>query len=103
MNEITTTANGRHSCIERAFNLPFGYCATFIWRCPCGPLEVCWSPDQPCIRKPRPQRKFLAAYQAARREFFEELGVVVGGTILIVDTDLKTVCGHEVILPPTQH
>jgi hypothetical protein len=91
------------SLIERAFDLPFGYRATFIWRRPYGPLEVSWSPDQPCIRKPRPQRKFLAAYKAARREFFEELAVVVGGIITIVDTDLKTVSGHEVIVPPTQH
>jgi hypothetical protein len=84
-------------------DLPFGYWATFIWRRSDEPFEVRWSPEQPRIRKPRPRRKFLAAYQAARREFFEDLGVVVGGAILIVDTDLKSVCGHEVIVPPTQH
>jgi hypothetical protein len=102
MSDIASAADG-NSLIERAFDLPFGYRATFIWRRPYGPLEVSWSPDQPCIRKPRPQRKFLAAYKAARREFFEELAVVVGGIITIVDTDLKTVSGHEVIVPPTQH
>jgi hypothetical protein len=102
MSDIPSAADG-NSLIERNFDLPFGYRATFIWRRPYGPLEVCWSPDRPCIRKPRPQRKFLAAYQAARREFFEELAVVVGGIITIVDTDLKTVSGHEVIVPPTQH
>jgi hypothetical protein len=91
------------SLIERSFDLPFGYRATFIWRGPDEPFEVCWSPDLPRIRKPRQQRKFLAAYQAARREFFEEVGVVVGGRVLIVDTDLKTVCGREVVVPPTQH
>src|SRR5262245_52173795 len=91
------------SLIQRSFDLPFGYRATFIWRHPDEPFEVRWSPDLPSIRKPRPQRKFLAAYQAARREFFEEVGAVVGGMILVFDTDLKTVCGHEVIVPPTQH
>jgi hypothetical protein len=91
------------SLIERSFDLPFDYRATFIWRGPDEPFEVRWSPDQPRIRKPRPRRRFLGAYCNARREFLEEIAVVVGGTILIVDTDLKTVCGHEVIVPPTQH
>jgi hypothetical protein len=86
--------------IDRCFDLPLGYRATFIWRCPFGPLEGCWSPDQPCIRRPRPRRKFLEAYQAARRK---DLAVLVGGTVLVVDTDLKTVSGHEVIVPRTQH
>jgi hypothetical protein len=97
------TANGRNSLIERSFELPFGYRATFIWRRPDELFEVRWSPEQPRIRKPRPQRKFLAAYQAARREFFEEVGAVIGGMILVVDTDLKTACAHDVIVPPTQH
>ena len=61
------------SLIERALDRAFGYRATFVWRRPDEPFEVRWSPDQPRIRKPRPQRKFLAAYQAARREFFEEV------------------------------
>jgi 8-oxo-dGTP pyrophosphatase MutT (NUDIX family) len=74
-----------------ASDLPFGYRATFIWRRPNEPFEVRWSPELPRIRKPRPRRKFVAAYQAARREFFEEVGAVVGGMILVVDTDLKTV------------
>ena len=102
MNDTASAADGRNSVIERSFDLPFGYRATFICR-PDEPFEVCWSPDLPRIRKPRPQRKFLAAYQAARREFFEEVGAVVGGGVLIVDTDLKTVCGREVVVPPTQH
>jgi hypothetical protein len=102
MSDIASAADD-NSLIERNFDLPFGYRATFIWHRPDGLLEVCWSPDQPCIRKPRPQRKFLAAYQAARREFFEELAVVVGGIITIVDTDLQANCGREVIVPSAQH
>jgi hypothetical protein len=88
--------------IERSFDLPFGYRATFR-RCPDEPFEVRWSPDQPRIRKPRPQRKFLAAYQAARREFLEDVAAVGGGAILVLDTDLKAISGREVIVPPTQH
>jgi hypothetical protein len=102
MSDIASEADG--SClIERNFDLPFGYRATFTWHHPYGPLKVCWTPDQPRIRKPRPRRRFLGAYCNARREFLEEIAVVVGGTILIVDTDLKTVCGHELIVPPMQH
>ena len=97
------TADGRNSLIERAFDLPFGYRAIFTWRGPDEPIEDHWSPELPSIRKPRPRRKFLAAYEAVRREFFEEVGAVLGGMILVVDTDLKTVCAHDVIVPPTQH
>jgi hypothetical protein len=50
-----------------------------------------------------PATKFLAVYQAFRREFFEEVAAVLGERVLILDTDLKTLCGHEVIVSPTQH
>jgi hypothetical protein len=70
---------------------------------PTSPSKFAGHLKSPCIRKPRPQRKFLAAYQAARREFFEEVGAVGGGIILVLDADLKANCGHEVIVPPTQH
>jgi hypothetical protein len=101
MNDIVSAAEGRNSLIERAFDLPFGYRATFIWRHPDLPFEVRWSPDRPRIGKPRPQRKFLAAYQVARCSFLEEVAAVLGE--LVVDTDLKAVCGHEFIVPPTRH
>jgi hypothetical protein len=101
MNSIASA--NRNSLIKRTFDLPFGYRVTFILRRPYGPLEVSWSPDQPRIRKPRPQREFRAAYQAARREFFEEVAAVVGGGVLILDSDLKKIWGHEIIVPPTQH
>jgi hypothetical protein len=102
MNDTASVADGRNRLIERSFDLPFGYRATFIWRGPDEPFEVCWSPDLPRIRKPRPQRKFLAAYQTARREFFEEVAAVGGGAILVLDTDLMA-NRREVIVPPTQH
>jgi hypothetical protein len=71
MKDITPAVDGRNRLMERGFDLSFGYRATFIWRGCDEPIEVRWSPDQPRIRKPRPQRKFLAACQAARREFFQ--------------------------------
>jgi hypothetical protein len=89
--------------IERNFELPFGYRATFIWHHPYGPLKVCWMPDQPRILKPRARRRFLGAYCNARREFLEKIAFVVGGTILIADTDSKAISGHEVIVPLAQH
>jgi hypothetical protein len=99
MNDIVSPAD---SVIEHAFDLPLGYCATFIWRGPDEPIEVHWSPDLPQIRKSRLQRKLLAAYETARRDFFENVATVLGGRILILGADLKA-CGHEVIVPPTQH
>jgi hypothetical protein len=103
MNDTASAADGRNNLIERSFDLPLGYRATFIWRRPDELFEICWSPEQPRIQKSRQQRRFLAAYQAARREFFEQVGAVLGGMILVVDTDLKTVCAHDVIVPPTRH
>jgi hypothetical protein len=103
MKDTASAVDGRNTVIERSFDLPFGYRATFIWRRPDEPFEVRWSPNRPRIGKSRPQRKFLAAYQAARRKFFDDVAAVGGGMILIVDTDLKTVCEREVIVPPTQH
>jgi hypothetical protein len=72
-----------------------------ICRGPDEAFESRWSPERRASGSRR-QRWFLAAYQAARREFFEG-GAVVGGRILVVDTDLNTVCGHDLIVPPTQH
>src|SRR5262249_15963006 len=103
MNDIVSAADGHNSLIERGFDLPFGYRPTFIWPRPPWPLDVRRAPDHPRIGKPRPQREFRAAYQAARRKFFEEVASVAGGGVLILDTDLKTICGHEIIVPPTQH
>jgi hypothetical protein len=103
MNDGASAAGGRSSLIDRSFDLPFGYRATFMWRGADEPIEVHWSPDQPRIRKLRPRRKSLSAYQAARREFFEDVAAVGDGIFLVLDTNLKAICGHEVIVPPAQH
>lgn len=83
MNDLVSTAEG---VIERAFDLPLGYCATFIWRGSDKSIEVHWLPDLPHIRKPRLQRKLLAAYETARRDFFEDVAAVVGRKISILGT-----------------
>jgi hypothetical protein len=88
----------KHQSLERQFVLPFGYEATFVWN---AGLEVHWKPDTPRILKRRARNKLFGAYRAARREFFEEVAVLVGGNILVVDTDLETVSGTEVIHMPT--
>jgi hypothetical protein len=89
--------------IKRIFRLPLGYTATFCWRD--GDLQVEWESDFPVIRKERHRRKFIDAYQAARRSFWEEVAAVLGGSILVVDADtaLTTVDRMEVVRPPVRH
>jgi hypothetical protein len=88
MNETASAADG-NCLIERNFDLPFGYRVTFTYHHHFGRLNVCWTPDQPRVHKPHPRRRFIGAYCNAKREFLEEIAVIVGGTILISDTDLK--------------
>jgi hypothetical protein len=95
--------------IKRTFALPFGYRATFAWSLTSAgsvdAVAVEWRPTMPRIRKSRPRRKFIAAYQAARREFFTEVAAVAGGSVLVVDTDtnMERLDGMETIEPPTRH
>jgi hypothetical protein len=103
MESIARGQDDRNSeAIERRFSLPFGYHATFRWH-PSELLEVYWAPDPPLIRRARAQRKFFEAYQAARSEFLEEVAAVLGGNILVVDTNFKEIVGTEIIRKPTQH
>jgi hypothetical protein len=103
MENIQRGPDDRNSeAIERKFNLPFGYHPTFRWH-PSELLEVYWAPDPPHILKGRAQRKFFAAYPAARHEFLEEVAAVVGGSVLVVDTNLREVVGTEIIRKPTRH
>lgn len=91
-------SGNRHA---RRFALPHGYEAEFRWRD--GHLEIEWSPAFPIIHKHRAWRKFVVAYQDVRREFYRDVAAIIGGNILIVDTDLKTIDGMEVISVPQKH
>ena len=89
--------------MQRSFDLPFGYSATFQWKPESG-VKVRWEPERPLIRQTRAQRKFFEAYQAARRSFFEDVAAVVGGKVLIVDAPgFQDFESTEVIAPPTRH
>jgi hypothetical protein len=83
----------------RTYQLPHGYTAEFF-HSP-GRLEVRWLPDVPHIREARHRRKFFEAYQAARRDFIKEVAVLIGGNILIVDTDEQVTT--EAIHAPARH
>ena len=85
----------------RIYTLPFGFKARFRWHDQ--RLGIEWSPHLPRIEKPRARRKFVAAYQDARRDFYTDIAATIGGNILIVDTDLKTIDGLEVIAAPVKH
>jgi hypothetical protein len=91
------------TAIERTFQLPFGYRATFLWRP--DRIDIQWEPSLPTIRKERPRRRFIAAYEAARRSFFEEVAAVIGGSIAIIDTDktMQQIASTETICAPTRH
>jgi hypothetical protein len=103
MQNIQRGRLGRNSeAIERKFSLPFGYHATFRWH-PGELLEVQWAPNPPRIREGRARRKFFAAYQAARHAFLEEVAAVVGGNVLVVDTNLREIVATEIIRKPTRH
>jgi hypothetical protein len=99
---LTVNPNLRntHVSFHRKFSSPFGYTATFNW--PSGRVD--WSPHGPRIRKARAWRKFFDAYKLARRAFFEEVAVVLGGSVAVVDMpDPDTVLGIDVIHKPTRH
>lgn len=89
------------TALTRTYSLPFGFTVEFAWSA--DRLDVFWQPDVPRIRKPRPWRKLFNAYKDARRAFYEEVAALIGGTIMIVDTDLKKIVGTEVIARPTKH
>jgi hypothetical protein len=76
--------------IKRSYPLPLGFCVTFQW-------GRAGTPRVPVVRQARARRKFLEAYAAVRREFFTEVAAVIGGAVLVVDTD-----GDEGIKPPTK-
>jgi len=91
-----------NSEITRSFALPQSYRVTFRWKPP-NEFEIGWSPDPRRMRKARAWQKLFAAYQAARREFLEEVAALIGGAVLVLDTNLKAVVGTDIIHSPTRH
>lgn len=89
-----------HASFSRRYSLPFGFTAMFSWRD--AHLQIDWTPHFPRIIKRRAWKKFVAQYQAARRDFYTDVAAVIDGNILIVDTDLQTIDGMEVIAAPTK-
>ena len=61
------------------------------------------TPAFPRIRKHRAWQKFVAAYKKALRDFYTDVAATIGGAVIIVDTDLKTVDGMELIPVPVKH
>jgi hypothetical protein len=93
-------STGNASSINRSYALPFGFKATFRW-CDAH-LRVDWEPHFPRIAKQRARRKFVAAYQAVRRDFYTDVAVTIGGNILVIDSDGKTINSMETIAMPTK-
>src|SRR5262249_34092565 len=90
-----------NSQITRSFALPQSYRVTFRWKPP-NEFEVGWSPDPRRMRKARAWRKLFAAYQAARREFLEEVAALIGAAVLVLVTNLKEVVGTAIIHIPSR-
>ena len=69
----------------QTFKLPLGFIVTFRWSE--GKWSVEWDPRMPTgIKSPRHRRKLLAAYHAARAEYFQAIATVMGSGVLILDT-----------------
>lgn len=83
--------------IEHRARLPLGYSVLFKWTD--NALRVEWTPFIPAIRSPRQQRKFRAAYNQARRDFFASVATAMGGRVLIADIDGPI----ETIAPAVKH
>ena len=84
----------------RTYALPHGYRVTFCSE-PNQPFMAEWSPSLPRIRKARQQQKFMEAYRTVRREFLNEVAAVIGGSVVVIDTDQHLT--RETILAPTKH
>jgi len=94
--------------LVRRYDLPFGYRVIFsepkVVAAEVGMWEVEWEPHFPKIETRRAQRRFLEAYKIVRNQFVEELSVLLGGSIVVVDTtDLETADAITVIEPGTKH
>jgi hypothetical protein len=90
--------------LNRVFRLPHGFMVRFSYSEAAG-LAADWHPYLPTIWSPRARRKFLAAYDAARNSFLEEIAQLIGGTVLVTDTneagtEIETI---TTIRPPAVH
>ena len=87
--------------IEYPCLLPGNIEATFRYT-PLG-VEVEWSPAVPKARHWR-RPKFKAAYERARRDFFELIADQVGGPVLVVNPDAEAAAELvQAIEPPRRH
>jgi hypothetical protein len=86
---------------QRIARLPYGYTVTFGYGPEIG-LRFEWEPDVPRIRSPRAQRRFYAAYAAARDEFLAEIAVLINGSVMVADVG-GPLGGVNVIRPGTRH
>ncbi len=83
--------------LKRTAALPLGFEATFTWDD--GAMSVSWEPEVPVIQSPRHWRRFLRAYQDARRDFLRDVATTLGGNVGVADLTGEI----EVIQPATKH
>ncbi|RJT36220.1 hypothetical protein D3227_21210 [Mesorhizobium waimense] len=50
-------------------------------------LSRVWYPAPPVFRSRRAGRRFLEAYRAARNDFVRDMATMLGGTIVVCDTE----------------
>lgn len=65
--------------------LPYGYRVTFEWSANAMACE--WEPGVPAIHSHRARRHFLRAYQEARNDFLRDVATMLGGNVLVIDTN----------------
>lgn len=69
----------------RTSALPFGCTVTFRWSA--NSLSVEWEPTIPALRSQRARSQFLRAYQEARNDFLRDVATMLGGNVLVIDTN----------------
>jgi hypothetical protein len=70
---------------RRRVPLPYGYEVEFA----VGPFGLSreWYPACPVFRSRRAGRRFLEAYQEARADFLRDVASMLGGTVVVADTE----------------
>jgi hypothetical protein len=85
--------------IRHTASLPLGFVATFTWTGEGEPMSIEWKPTVPRIHSPRHRRRFIAAYEQARREFMRDVATTIGGSVLVADLTGRT----ELVQPATKN